>query len=255
MNIMFLTCPLHPELEKLWKIVVEISSALDGTITALCVKEDISQKYYSPFSIQLGKIDKEKEKKVLEEVSRVLGEEDVMKIIRGGALVSQVLHEVEKEDYDMLIFGDVEKELTKKIAEYSHVPTLIYRRGEELKRILLCTDGSDCSLRAVRFVGKLARGLGSSVTVLSVAKTEDTSFAEDAVETASKILKEEFSVENVEEKVIKGSVREVILEEEKKGYDTIALAPRGLTKLHRVVLGHVSLHVLEKAESNVLLVR
>jgi nucleotide-binding universal stress UspA family protein len=253
LNILLLVCPPYSEIEKLLKVAEKIGAALGGKITALCVRSEIAQKYYSPFSIQLGKVDKEEEKKVFEEITRVLGDE-VVKMSRGGELVSQVLDEIEKGGYNMLIFGDVDKKLTKKIAEYSHVPTFIYRRGEQLSRFLVCTDGSEHSLRAARFAGKLAKAMKAKLTLLSVAKSEEErSFAEEAIRKAKEALAE-VSVSEVEEKIGIGRVREVILAEE-KDYDLLALAPRGLSKLERVVLGHVSLHVLEKAESNILLVR
>ncbi|WP_456475431.1 universal stress protein [Candidatus Pyrohabitans sp.] len=251
MNTLLLVCPPYPEIEKLLKVAEEISSALGGSITALCVRSDIAQKYYSPFSIQLGKVDKEEERKVFEDITRVLGERDVVKLSRGGELVSQVLDEIEKGDYELLIFGDVETKLTKKLAEYSHVSTLIYRRGEHIERILVCTDGSEPSLSAAKFAGRLARGIDGKIIILSVAKNEDERlYAEKAIEKAKRVMEE---IE-VEEKIIIGDVREAILAEG-KNCDLVVLAPRGLSKLHRVLLGHVSLHVVEKADTNVLLVR
>ncbi|NOZ58566.1 MAG: universal stress protein [Euryarchaeota archaeon] len=253
LKLLLVVCPPYREVEGLLKVTEVVRKALRGSITALCVRSEIAQKYYSPFSIQLGKVDKEEEKRIFEEITRVLGN-DVMKLSRGGELVSQVLDEIEKGGYDMLIYADVDSKLTKKIAEYSHVPTLIYRRGERLSSFLVCTDGSEHSLRAARFAGKLAGPIGARITLLSVARSEgERSQAEEAVRKAREALSGVYAGQ-VEEAVRVGGVRETILEEGRQ-HDLLALAPRGLSKLERVVLGHISLHILERAENNILLVR
>lgn len=253
MNILLVVCPAYPEIKKLLSVAGKISSALGAKTTALCVGSGVSQKYYSPFSIQLGIVNREVERKIFEEINVAFGGKDVVKIIRAGEPATQVLEEIEKGDYGMLILEDVDRKLTMKIAEYSHVPTLIFRRGEKLKSFLVCTDGSENSLRVARFAGRLAKSLGASLGILSVAKSEEErASAEEAIRKARSVLAE-ISV-RAEEKVKLGSVREAILAEG-RSYDVLALSPRGLSKLERVLLGHVSLHVLEKADSSVLLVR
>ncbi len=254
MNILLVVCPAYPEIKKLLSVAGKISSALGAKTTALCVGSGVSQKYYSPFSIQLGIVNREVERKIFEEINVAFGGKDVVKIIRAGEPATQVLEEIEKGgDYGMLILEDVDRKLTMKIAEYSHVPTLIFRRGEKLKSFLVCTDGSENSLRVARFAGRLAKSLDASVVILSVAKSEEErANAEEAIRKARSVLAEISII--AEEKVKLGSVREAILAEG-RSYDVLALSPRGLSKLERVLLGHVSLHVLEKAESSVLLVR
>ncbi len=254
MRILLLVCPVGDDVESLLDVTKKVASALNGRVTALCVRREIAQKYYSPFSIQLGKSGgAEGERAVLEKVRAVLGEE-VVRMSRGGEPVSQVLDEIEKEGYDMLIYSDINQGLTKKLAEYSQVPTLIHRGSEELSRILICTDGSEHSLKAVRFAGRLAEGLGSRVALLSVAREEgDTERARQALEKAGEVLGGVYSGE-FEKKLATGRVRDVILRES-AAHELIALAPRGLSKLKRVLMGHVSLHVLENAEKSVLLVR
>lgn len=252
LNILLVVCPYYPETESILKVAGKIKSCLGAKVTVLCVRSDISAKYYSPFSIQLKKLSGEDERLLFEEITRVLGEKDVAKISRQGELVSQVLDELESSSYDMLVFKDMDKKLTKKLAEYSHVPTLIFRRGE-LNSFLICSDGSENSLRTAKFAGEIAKHLGAKVTVLSVAKSEgDRAAAEAAIEKAKAVLAE--IPVDAEAKLRIGGVRDAILQEG-KSHDVIALSPRGLSKLERMVFGHVSLHVLEKAESSILLVR
>jgi nucleotide-binding universal stress UspA family protein len=244
-------CPPYQESEGLVRIAMKLCTSLKGKITALCVRSDITQKYYSPFSIQLGKIPEE-EKKALKKIIKCLGEEVVM-LKRGGAVASQVLDEAEKH-YDLLLMKDTDKKLTKKIAEYSHIPTLIYRKGDKLEKILVCTDGSKHSSRAVKFAGMFAKGLEGEITVLSVAReNKEQKKREEAVNKAAEMLNQ-LSIKNVKKLIEGGQVRDVILQNANH-YDLVALAPRGLGKLERALLGHVSLYVLENAKTNVLLIR
>ncbi len=253
MKILLLVCPVGEDVETLLGVTRRVASALGGSVTALCVRREIAQKYYSPFSIQLGKSRGVDERKVFEKVGEMLGG-DVLRMSRGGEPVSQVLDEIEKEGYDMLIYSDINEGMTKKLAEYSPVTTLIHRDGEELSRFLICTDGSEHSLKAVRFAGRLAHGLGSEAVLLSVAREEkDRERAEEALERAAEVMGEVYP-RGFEKKLATGKVREVILRESEE-YELIALAPRGLSKLRRVLMGHVSLHVVENAEKSVLLVR
>ncbi len=252
MKVLLVSCPPPEDVEALLKVANAIADALNGNLYVLCVREDVSQKYYLPYSIQLNREDREEEKRVFREVTQVLGDEKVVKLIRAGNIASQVLEEVEKGGYRFLIYGGTDRDVGRKIAEYSHIPTFIYRKDRELRRFLLCTDGSEYSLKAAEYAAGLARNLGAEVTVLSVAKTpEDIDKAREAVERTLQIVGRKVVADK---KTEVGGVRDVILREASK-YDVVTLAPRGLSKLKRALLGHVSLKVLEKADTNVLLVK
>lgn len=254
MNILLVVFSAYPETERFLSAAKKITSALDASTTALCVGSDVSRKYYSPFSIQLGKVDRGVERKIFEDIDRVFDGRGVSKMTRAGEPATQVLEEIEKGGYDMLLLEDADKKLTKKIAEYYHVPTYIFRRGEELSSFLACIDGGENSLRAAHFAGEMAKNLKAKLTLLSVIKSEAERSAAEEMLNKAKATLAEVSVD-VEAIIRLGaSVRQTILAEE-KNHDVIALSPRGLSKIERLVLGHVSLHVLENAESSVLLVR
>jgi nucleotide-binding universal stress UspA family protein len=251
MKIMLLACPPTPRIEKMMGFGEEIISKLGGHITALCVSSDIAQKFYSPFSIQLGDANKGDEERAFR---RIQASGEVRKLKRGGEFVSTVLDEVEKGGFDMLIFDDHDPGITRKIAEYSHIPTLICRREGDVKNFLVCTDGSEHATRAAVFAGKIAKAVGGSVTLLAVARTEEERpRREEALKRVRTALEKEVSGLEVREKMGKGRVRDAILEEE-PNHDLVIITPRGLSKLERMVMGHVSLHVLEKSKNNVLLV-
>jgi len=83
-------------------------------------------------------------------------------------------------------------------------------------------------------------------------KREFEKRARKAVEKAVDILKRFGLKANTVVKV--GSASEEIIKESKE-YDLVVLGSRGLSKIKRVLMGHVSLHVLENADTNVLIVR
>jgi nucleotide-binding universal stress UspA family protein len=230
----------------------KVTAAMGGKTSVLCVRSDVARKFYAPFSIQLHDIDTEEEEMAFERMSKVSG--DLKKLKRGGEFVSSVLDEIESGDHDMLIFGDIGIKLTKKLAEYSPVPVLICRKGGAPFRFLVCTDGSEYSEKGLRLAGEFARILGVEVTVLSAAKTEEErGSAEEAIKKAKDIL-QNMGVSEVREKLVVGNIVECIQKEE-GNYDLTVVGSRDLGKIQRMVFGHVSLHVLENAAGNVLLVK
>jgi len=251
LNILLLACPPTPQIEEMMDFGERVTAALGGKVTALCVKSDIAQKFYSPFSIQLGKVDREEEERAFQRISRASGE--VKKLRRGGEFVSSVLDEIESGNYDMLIFGDMDKKLTKKLAEYSSIPTLICRKEGDFSKFLVCTDGSEYSNKAVRLAGKIAKATDAEITLLSVAPSEDErDLAQEAIEKARATLSD-VSFSDYKAVIEVGGIRDTILGREKE-YDMVVLAPKGHGMIHRAIFGHVSLHVLENSRNNVLMV-
>ncbi len=252
MKILMLVYP-NEIYDAVLKITDRIADATSAEITALYVREAISRKFYSPFSIQLNFIDRTQEKNLFGKISKILHGHRVIKKSRGGELVSQVLEEVERGKYDLLIFGDINQKTTKKIAEYVHIPALIIKKHNNLKSFLVCTDGSKYSEKAVVFTGKLAKVLNAKIDLLSVARNDsEIEIRKKALEEGSKILNEISISYNT--KIVTGNVRRKIIENS-NNYDVVALAPRGLSKIKRVLVGHVSLYILENVKTNILLVK
>lgn len=252
MNILLLACPLTPQIEKMIEFGEKITKSIGGEVTALCVRSDMAQKFYAPFSIQLKDVDVDEEEMAFERIRKF--SKNVKKLKKSGEFVSSVLDEIETGGHDMLVFGDIDLKLTKKLAEYSPVPVLIYRRGGDISRFLICTDGGEYSERGVRRAGEFARIVGGKVTVMSVAKTEtERNDAEEAIKNAKEIL-QKVGVIKIHEKLAVGGIQECIQEAE-RDHDLIIVGSRGLGKIQRMVFGHVSLRVLENATNNVLLVK
>jgi len=185
-------------------------------------------------------------------------------ILREGEPVREILQESERGGYSMVVTGThgakgldrfLFESVSYHVAEYAAVPVLVVRdEAIRHKRVMVATDGSEASREAVYYCGHLARGLGFNVTVLSVAPAKEAmGGSEVAVEDAKETLKTEFGIE-AEGKIVVGSPVEKILEES-GNKDLVIMGSRGLSKIKRLLLGHVSQRVLADEKANVLIVR
>jgi nucleotide-binding universal stress UspA family protein len=231
---------------------------------------------------------------VFKKVDKSLGEMDMRakkKFVARKNIAGAILEEI-NEKYDLVILGSAKFRGAKRmlfgsvsyqVAEYADVPVLVVKRKtDRLKKILVCTDGSKTALAACTMGVFLGRALGARVTMLAVAPEfydeklsgeNGSEFVEVIKKRVSKdikmVLKEGKSVPiyaarpleksiNVEilARAGKGvkSVREEILKEAPR-HDLVILGSRGLSRMQRVRMGHVSLSVKENADSNVLIVR
>ncbi len=184
------------------------------------------------------------------------------KIMREGKVAEEILKESDR-GYHLLIAGSTGLKgmlrtlfgsISYEVAEYAKIPVLVVKKDVEIKNILVATDGSESALEAEYCAGGLAKGLSANVTILSVAPEEVLkSEAEKAVEKGRETLKKEFGIDAAA-KVRVGGVRSEILAES-KDYDLVVVGSRGLSKVKRILMGHVSLKVKEDADTNVLVVR
>lgn len=189
--------------------------------------------------------------------------ETILKL-REGNPAEEIIREAEGLRYHLVVIG-ANKELpsglgrvSREVAEYVRLPVLVVRKDIKPKKILVCTDGSRQAEEAIRCAGYLAKALKAKMVLLSVAQPVEPERErlpeEKCLEKGKKMLKK-IGVK-AETKLKEGSATEEILREAKSGnYDLIVTGSRGLSKLKRLLMGHVSLNVLEKAETNVLIVR
>jgi nucleotide-binding universal stress UspA family protein len=144
-------------------------------------------------------------------------------------------------------------------------------------KILLATDGSDCSKAAVDAVAERPWPEGSEVKVISVIElsyapmteawalpdsyfkeleTAGTEQAEKAVNQAAKLLKSARGELVITTEVANGSAKDMILDEaEKWGADLIVLGSHGYRGWRRFLLGSVSHAVATHARCSVEIVR
>lgn len=265
---------LHPSkiLEDIVRVASKLTSAFGAKAVVLYVEPEIPSKYLSHMAIPGGGIGKHGIRRIIDEcvkqelknkVDKILKEHGIKayKKIRRGDIAVEVLDEV-KRGYDLVVcgvagFGGLMKSFIgspfMKIAEYSEIPTLVVKRYVEIRRILACTDGSPYSEKAIRFAGKISKKLNAKLFLLSVARDllEEDEAASNVKRGLLILEKEQVKSEPI---VKIGGVRDTIISES-KSYDLVVLGSRGLSKLKRLLLGHVSLYVLSQMPTNVLIVR
>jgi nucleotide-binding universal stress UspA family protein len=247
------------------RIAGQISKALDGEVTLLYVRPRVVTAYFG-HRVSGASRSLEEEKEILEQGLFVLKRQGVEKtrtIRRSGEPAREILKESAK-GYKLLVTGTrdlrgIEKYLfgsvSSEIAQYAKVPVLVVRRNVELRRFLLCTDGSDHALEAEYCAGYLAKRLGAEITVFSAGLKEEPvmEFTKQAVEKGREMLEKNFGVK-VRTKIATGDAAREILREA-KDYDLVVLGSRGLSRIKRLLMGHVSLKVLAHTSTNVLIVR
>lgn len=192
----------------------------------------------------------------------VHGEAVTLKM-REGKPKEEILVEAEEGEHDLIMvgstaLGDVEKTVFGSVAAditaHSPIPVLVVRKDVPVKKILICTDGSPDAENAELFSGYVAEKLKSNLTLLAVASKEvSEEAAGDALEVGKKKIEKYFKLKPKTVLRTGHAVEEII--KESKSYDLVVLGSRGLGKIKRMLVGHVSLNVEKGAETNVLIVR
>jgi nucleotide-binding universal stress UspA family protein len=131
-----------------------------------------------------------------------------------------------------------------------------------LSNMLVCTDGSDHAVKALRYAINLAQKMGGNITLLNVQdhriRKVSPKTAEDLgnriISKSLEAIKEEKP--EIDRKIEFGVPSNVIVEVAEKGkHDLIVLGSKGLGIIPRFLLGSVSDDVAHKAKCSVLIVR
>jgi nucleotide-binding universal stress UspA family protein len=135
-----------------------------------------------------------------------------------------------------------------------------------MRKILVPTDGSPYSIKSADYAAKLARELGSKVSILHVSTYFPHVRARELVESEEKTgadilskTKEVFDRADVHVEVMKlefGHPADVICSvAEKGGFDLIVMGEKGAGEVKRFLLGSVADRVAHHATCPVLIVR
>lgn len=133
-----------------------------------------------------------------------------------------------------------------------------------MKNILVATDGSHNSERALIEAKKHAEHSSGEITILTITEPlgYQTRFVDEVLEKESeKILKNSLNLfkdfkGEVNTKLKRGNSADEILEEAEEGeYDLIVIGSRGLGAFSRTFLGSVSNKILNHSKINVLIVK
>lgn len=167
-----------------------------------------------------------------------------------------------KGPIDSLIFGSVSND----VISHSHRPILLIRERlpstEPLKRVAICLDESDQSLRVQGFFTEHADLFeqGTSFTLIHVQKSQEHEDASGFAETGTIAGEIEAILTrrgmNVATKTLYGAVGEVIAEyAEDENFDMIVMGSHGYGSVSATLLGSVTMTVASECEVPLLIVR
>ncbi len=193
------------------------------------------------------------------------GKSIVLKLKVAPDAASGILDQYELGPYNLMIMGRpsrwkgelssfVNAGVVQKVTMLSPCSAMIVRPHHGDKGHLICADGSDHSMEAVRRDAVLAKHCGIPITLLSVAlDMEERSQAEDTVQLAKHTL-EQMNIEVAETLVSVGRPMETILEAG-KDHDLIVVSDSGKGRLKRFLTGSIAFGVMGNSETSVLNVR
>ncbi len=147
--------------------------------------------------------------------------------------------------------------------------------GINMKSILVATDGSETSKKAIIEARELAESMGSKVTIIHVASNVmipihadsndlPTWYEEARVENEKRSLLlinealkifQDFPREVSTLNKVGDAGEEILKEAEKEDYDLIIMGSRGQGAFSRAILGSVSNKVLNHVSKNVLIIK
>lgn len=124
------------------------------------------------------------------------------------------------------------------------------------KRVLIPTDGSKYSRKALYYGIELAGELKSTLVLLHVIPETAGSEGEN---NARRILLEHGTIVmregvNLEKRIMKGVPWEEIVKESARGYDMVIIGSKGITGIRRVLIGSVAENVTRYSRAPVVIV-
>lgn len=219
--------------------------------------------------------------KTLDHASELLPDLEMEKRLLCGKLVTRVLSEIRQGDYDLVVVGT--KYLSSSIVPpisplarvllYSNTHSVLIVRGStpQLKRLLICTGGTDIAEPVIRAGALLASKSGAQVTLLHVAGTIPTMYTglREIEETLPELLNTDtpiarhlrYSAEILEDYQITAKIElrhglvssEIIREAQLGHYDMIITgSPEQAHRVKKWLLGDVIGRVAENAPCSVL---
>ncbi len=133
----------------------------------------------------------------------------------------------------------------------------------DVKKILVPTDGSACSLKAAEYAAEIAKQFEAAAHLLNVISPSTIRISWKRQEKtamqalqATKTVFDQWETPAILRKPVRGNPAEVICQiAEEEGFDLIVIGCRGLSGIEAFFLGGVSDKVSQHAECPVLIVR
>jgi nucleotide-binding universal stress UspA family protein len=252
---------------------VKIAKKTKAIITLLYITPSIPLKAaetdYSSSSNKISRSLELEAEKIIKEALVLFNEEGIKvdtKTLQDNDPAAKIL-EFSENNFDIIIIGAHRKneknlnildDITKKVLTYTQCPTFIIKKVCLFNNFLVCIDGSENSIKALKYALTLAKKMNSTITLFNVQPIDLV--RKSALKQGEKILskaldtigKNELKVEN---RIEFGSPSERIVEFAEKGnYDLIIMGSRGLGVVKRLLLGSVSDDVSYKSKSSVLII-
>lgn len=193
------------------------------------------------------------------------GRSVVLKLKTATDVSSGVLDQYELGPYNLIMMGPpkrwrgelrsfIEPSSVQKVAMLAPSSVLTVRGPCRGKGYLLCTDGSDHSMRAMRRGAVLAHFAGEPVSILAVAPDDG---AAKALERKTARMKSGFEKDGIAvdgARVTVGDPVPTILEAG-SSHSVIVVSDSGKSRLTQFLIGSVAFDVMGRAETSVLNIR
>jgi nucleotide-binding universal stress UspA family protein len=204
-------------------------------------------------------------------------------ITKAGNPIEEIVRRAADPGFDLVVIGATRKETrglfwlsskAYKIVKEIEPPVLIVAgKNVGLKKGLICSGGKDYIDNAIQLTGRIACGLGATITLLHVIPEPPAIYARLSRmhETADWLLRsdtelgvnlrrEKETLESLgvvtEVRLRRGSVLEEILSEIKEGgYDLVVTGSALSRGLRTYVLGDISREIVNRASCPILVVR
>jgi nucleotide-binding universal stress UspA family protein len=188
-----------------------------------------------------------------------------LKLKVASDIATGILDQWELGNYNLIVLGASanwapmplslwDPAVAEKIALYAPCSVLVARELEEGNGHLICTDGSEHSLKAVEIDAEIAARCKCPISLISVAlDDEGLPAAKESVERARDVVESRgFKVDATYTPV--GNPVEQIIEHGQK-HSLIVMSDTGKSAIQRFFMGSVAFKVLEKARNSVMIVR
>lgn len=157
-----------------------------------------------------------------------------------------------------LVMGSVSTKLTERL---DFVPLIVVGKEPHPKAMLLALDGSENSMRAVDFVGDMVGGDNREVGLIHVIRGENKSLLKEERErintvfdeARTRLIKSGFKSYQIKTRIITGAhsrAGAIFQEAKSKGYGTIVVGRKGLSKVREFFMGRVSNKVIHMAKKH-----
>ncbi|MCP5279232.1 MAG: universal stress protein [Thiobacillus sp.] len=197
------------------------------------------------------------------------GQDAATIVLKAGDPAEGIVEGASQAGADMIVIGRRGKrglarshvgDATVKVIGRAACPVLVVPQIGQLwsNRILLATDGSECSVAAAEAAGNIARQSGLPITVVSVVTSSHSDTRRNAAQEAvdSKVAKFTEMGLQVDGKVLEGQPDEAIVRAVgETGADLVVMGSHGRTGLKKILMGSVSERVIGQVACPVLVVK